>query len=248
MMFAKPVALDRQAHRELLFQPMGGYEFAAGLNVAPLCASEFFPAAKEYAIVFVTGPQAEAFPVIVLGLNQGENCFVSLDGRWNARYLPLAVRAYPFAAVESANTGNLQVLIDESYPGFGDTAGAALFGDSGDPGPELQQRLMFLQAHQQEVSQTRRFGAELVRLGLLTERSAQMRVESNAQFQLNGFSVVDEAKLNAVGDAELLQLARRGHLSLITAHLLSLSNLGLLAPLLQQRQQEAGTAANSRPA
>jgi hypothetical protein len=236
MMFAKPVALDRHTHRELLFQPMGGFEFAAGLHVAPLCASEFFPAAKEYAIVFVAGAQNEAFPVIVLGLNKDENCFVSPEGRWNARYLPLAVRAYPFAAVESAATGNLQVLIDESYPGFGDTAGAALFGDAGEPGPELQQRLKFLQAHQQEVSRTRRFGAELVRLGLLTERSAQLRLESDAHFQLNGFSVVDEAKLDALGDAELLNLARHGHLSLITAHLLSISNLGLLAPRLQQRQ------------
>jgi hypothetical protein len=238
MMFAKPVPLDRHTHRELLFQPMGGYEFAAGLHVAPLCASEFFPAAKEYAIVFVAGAKDETFPVIVLGLNKDENCFVAADGQWNARYLPLAVRAYPFAAVESADNANLQVLIDESYPGFGDTAGAALFGDTGDPGPELQQRLKFLQAHQQEVNQTRRFGAELVRLGLLTERSAQLRIESNAQFQLHGFSVVDEAKLDALGDAELLKLARHGHLSLITAHLLSISNLGLLAPRLQQRRKQ----------
>jgi hypothetical protein len=35
-----------------------------------------------------------------------------------------------------------------------------------------------------------------------------------------------------------LNLARHGHLSLITAHLLSISNLGLLAPRLQQRQEQ----------
>jgi len=237
MMFAKPVALDRQTHRELLFQPMGGFEFAAGLHVAPLCATEFFPAAKEYAIVFV-GTKDQPFPVIVLGLNKDENCFVSADGKWNARYLPLAVRAYPFAAVETAANGNLQVLIDESYPGFGDTAGAALFGDAGEPGPELQQRLNFLQAHQREIQQTRRFGAELARLGLLTERSARLRIEGNSQFELNGFSVVDEAKLDALGDADLLKLVRPGYLSLITAHLLSISNLVLLAPRLQQRKQQ----------
>jgi hypothetical protein len=234
MMFTKPVALDRQAHRELLFQPMGGYEFAAGLHVAPLCASEFFPAAKEYAIVFARVESDKTFPVIVLGLNEDQNCFVSANGEWNARYLPFAVRAYPFGAVESTDSGNLQVLIDESYPGFGDTAGAALFGDTGDPGPELQRRLKFLQAHQQEVNQTRGFGAELVRLGLLTERSAEMRIEGDAQFQLNGFWVVDEAKLDQLGDEDLLKLARQGYLSLITAHLLSISNLGLLPPRLQQ--------------
>ncbi len=234
MMFTKPVALDRRAHRELLFQPMGGYEFAAGLHVAPLGASEFFPAAKEYAIVFARVETGKAFPVIVLGLNEGENCFVSSTGEWNARYLPFALRGYPFGAVENTDTGNLQVLIDESYPGFGDTAGAALFGDSGEPGPELQRRLKFLQAHQQEVNQTRGFGAELVRLDLLTERSAEMRIEGDAQFRLDGFWVVDESKLDRLSDEELLKLARHGYLSLITAHLLSISNLGLLPPKMQQ--------------
>jgi hypothetical protein len=198
MMFAKPVSLNRHAHRELLFQPMGSCEFAAGLHAAPICTSEFFPAAKEYAIVFVRSANAQVLRIIVLGLKQDENCFVTADGHWHARYVPLGVRAYPFAA--------------------------------GEPGPDLQQKLMFLQEHQHEVSRTRQFGTELGRLGLLTERIAQLHISSNAHFQLKGFCVVDEAKLNAPDDVALLALARHGDLSLITAHLLSIGNLGLLAP------------------
>jgi hypothetical protein len=233
MMFVKPVALNRHTHKDLLFQPAGGHGFAAKLHAAPLCVSEFFAAAKEYAVVFLRDAAKEPFPVIVLGLNQNENCFVSPDGRWNARYVPLVVRSYPFAVVENTAAGSLQVVIDESYPGFDATAGAPLFGDQGHPGPELQRRLEFLQAYQRDVGQTHRFAAELGRLGVLVECGAQLQFDDSARFGLNGFWVVDEAKLWALADADLIAFGRQGYLSLVTAHLLSISNLGLLAAKLK---------------
>jgi hypothetical protein len=229
MKFAKPVALNRNTHRQLRFRPEGGLSFAADLHAAPLGASEFFAAAKEYAIVFVRTGE-EALPVVVLGWKKDENLFVSEDGRWNARYLPLSIRSYPFASVEAKDSANLHVVIDEAYPGFGDTEGTALFAEGGEPATELQGTLRLLQAQRHDIVQTRRLGAELNGLGLLTERSAQLQVTGGEQFRLNGFCMVDEAKLNALGDADLLRLARQGDLALITAHLMSISNLGLLTP------------------
>jgi hypothetical protein len=231
-MFTKPIALNRDTHRQLRFRPIGGFSFASGLHSAPLCASEFYAAAKEYAILFVRLADGGAVPVVALGLKQQENLFVSREGQWNARYLPASMQAYPFAFIENADGDNLQILIDQAYPGFGETQGTALFDDAGDPSPELQQKLKFLQAHHSDRGRTRRLGAELVRLGLLTECSAQL--QGDARFQLHGFWIVDEAKLAALDDAALLPLARQGHLSLITAHLLSISNLGLLPSKLKQ--------------
>jgi hypothetical protein len=239
MKFDKPVALNRHTHRELRFQRAGGFGFAAGMHAAPLGVSEFFAAAKEYAIVFVITEQGEPKPMVVLGLKPEENLFISRDGEWNARYLPAAVRSYPFAFIETVDRSSLQILIDEAYPGFGMAEGTALFSDAGEPAPELENKLKFLQAHQADIFLTRRLGVELSRLALLTERSAQLRVDADAQFNLNGFWIVDEAKLNALDDVELLRLARAGHLALITAHLLSISNLGLLAPKLKQLADRA---------
>jgi hypothetical protein len=184
--------------------------------------------------------------VVVLGLNPDENLFISGEGRWNARYLPASIRSYPFAFTESSESGSLQILIDEAYPGFGGTEGLALFGATGEPAPELQGRLQFMEAHLKDIALTRRFGAELHRLGLLIERSAQLQVADDARFNLNGFWIVDEAKLNTLADADLLQLARQGDLSLITAHLLSISNLGLLAPKLKQSAEGGPSAAPRR--
>jgi len=230
MKFAKPVALNSNTHRSLRFRPEGGFRFAADLHAAPLGASEFFVAAREYAIVFVRGAAEEAMPVVVLGLKKDENLFVSEDGHWNARYLPLSIRSYPFASIEAKDSARMQVVIDEAYPGFGDTEGTALFAEGGEPATELQNTLRVLQAQRHDIVQTRRLGAELSGLGLLTERSAQLQVAGGEQFKLDGFCLVDEAKLNALADADLLRLARQGDLALITAHLMSINNLGLLTP------------------
>jgi hypothetical protein len=227
MNFSKPVALNRNTHRQLKFRLEGGFGFAAGDHAAPLGASEFFAAAKEYAIVFISGAGDAPLPVVVLGLKDHENLFISADGQWNARYVPLAVRAYPFASIEA--DANLQIVIDEAYAGFNDEEGIALFADGGEPAAALQGTMNLLKAQRHDINQTRRLGAELSRLGLLTECSAQLQLVGGEQFKINGFSMVDEAKLNALDDAELLRLARQGHLALITAHLLSISNLGLLA-------------------
>jgi hypothetical protein len=172
-------------------------------------------------------------------LKPEENLFISPDGEWNARYLPASLRSYPFAFIETSDRGSLQVLIDEAYPGFGNAQGTALFSDSGEPAPELEGKLRFLQAHQADIIRTRRLGAELARLGLLTERSARLEGDAGAQFSLNGFWMVDEVKLNALDDVELLRLARAGHIALITAHLSSIGNLGLLAPKLNQAADRA---------
>jgi hypothetical protein len=248
MKFDKPVALNRDTHRQLRFRPMGGFGFAAGLHSAPLCASEFFAAAKEYAIVFVRSANDAVSPVVVLGLAPDENLFISGDGRWNARYLPAAVRSYPFAFVESSDHGSLQILIDEAYPGFGGEEGTALFDDSGEAAPELAGKLRFLQAYQHDISETRRLGAELSGLNLLTKHSAQLQLADGSNFQLNGFWIVDEAKLSALGDTDLLRLARTGHLALLTAHLLSIGNLSLLAPKLTRSTDDvAPTRAPTKP-
>jgi hypothetical protein len=248
MKFAKPVALNRNTHRQLRFRPEGGFGFAADLNAAPLGASEFFAAAKEYAIVFVRGADEEALPVVVLGLKKDENLFVSADGHWTARYLPLSVRSYPFGSVEVRDSANLQIVIDEAYPGFNDTEGTALFGEGGEPATELQGTLRLLTAQRQDITQTRRLGAELRSLGLLTERAAELKAAGGEQFKLDGFCIVDEAKLNALADADLLRLARQGDLALITAHLMSISNIGLLTPKLKPAATAGAAAAGAEHA
>jgi hypothetical protein len=58
---------------------------------------------------------------------------------------------------------------------------------------------------------------------------------NQAPMVLQGFSVVDEQRLMALGDADLLALVREGQLAWIYAHLMSLGNVSALAQRLETR-------------
>src|ERR1700740_2431117 len=97
------MALDRVAHPDLrIRREMSALETAASsLNAFFITAAEFSDACKEYPIFFLrAGKDAEGrelcAPVAVFGMLKGENLFLR-HGRWNARYVPALLRAYPFA-------------------------------------------------------------------------------------------------------------------------------------------------------
>jgi hypothetical protein len=65
---------------------------------------------------------------------------------------------------------------------------------------------------------------------------------NDAPLVLQGFSVVDEQRLAALGDAELLGLVRDGYLALIYSHLGSLGNVARLSEHLAARLAAAESA------
>ncbi len=228
-MLTHPIALNRDTHRGFRLRPAADFVYAARLHMAPLCATEFFAASREFPTVFARSDAGVTFPIAVLGLREGQNLYVDAQGRWLGRYVPASVRSYPFGFVEAADE-RLQVLVDRDFAGFGpDVEGVRLFDESGEPGPELADKIRFLQAHRNELEQTRVFVAELKRLDLLMERTIELSQDGRQVASLRGLWVVDEARLNPLPDADLLGLARLGYLKLITAHLLSIGNLGPLS-------------------
>jgi hypothetical protein len=62
---------------------------------------------------------------------------------------------------------------------------------------------------------------------------------------LRGLWAIDDAKLNALDDARVIELFRAGHLRLIETHRLSLANLARLAQRLEEHAKVTG--AETRP-
>jgi len=245
-MFIKPAVLNKTAHQKLRFQAVSGFSYASKSHAVPICLAEFYLAAKEYPIVFVKNKDDEIFPVVVTGLTEGENLFVVNDASWNAHYVPAAVRSYPYAFAEQKNSESV-VLIDEAYSGFGEINGIALFNDEGEIASELKDRLKFLQDHENQIQLTRKFVQHIRGLDLLIERTAQFLPNEKTAFQVNGCWIIDEAKLYALGDEELLKLTRQGYIALVTAHLLSLSNFTDLMKKLDRNQNFAKQPSSEKP-
>lgn len=245
LFYEKPVSLNKDLHLKTHIKQVNGFAFANPTNSIPLAGVEFVDSSREYPIAF-TGPEGgELFPIALLGVRKNENLFVSETGGWEGRYIPAFVRRYPFVLAEKQGAEDFNVYIDEAYEGFGHKDGLRLFSDDGEPSEMLKQAMEFLSSYQGEIMRTRSFMKRLQELDLLVPRVLQIERNGAAPIVLQGFSVVDEERLTALDDAQLLELARSGYLIWIYAHLMSLGNVARLSELLDKRIASEELAASS---
>ncbi len=220
----KPVLLDRATHRRMRVQPSASFAFTRDSNCMYLAGVEFNQACKDYAIVFARLDQQKIMPVALLGLRERENLFVDEQQRWTGGYIPAFVRRYPFVLAQLPGQA-LGLCVDEAFAGWNESVGEALFDAQGQDTPYLRNALDFLQRYQHEYARTETFCQRLEQAGLLMEMNARADLLDGRSFTLNGLLVVDEAKLMALPDAQVLALFRAGELHLISMHLASLTNM-----------------------
>ena len=235
LFYQNPVPLNKEAHADMTVSPIPeGYRFAASTRAIMIATVEFFDAGRQFPIIFSASSDGAIFPVALLGLEENENLFIDVNGRWTAEYIPAYIRRYPFITTDGAE-GQTTVCFDEAFDGFNLDGGLPLFED-GEPSEKTREIQAFLQDYLVQIRQTREFGAMLLREGLLKQIDAQANMESGKSYALNGMLVVDEQKLTRMADADLVKLFRNGSLALVYAHLLSLRNFTTLMNLKAKRE------------
>ena len=201
-------------------------------------------AAKDYVIAFVplgAANAADVGPVALLDLRDGENLYVEADGRWDARYVPAYIRRYPFLTAALPGAQSVNVLVDEAWNGFGESAGEPLFEEGDAPAPALRRAMDFLERYEHETERTRAFCERLGRLGVLKEMKADAKLPNGESISVDGFHTVDEDRLRAFPDDTVLELWRTGVLMLIQMHLVSLVNIRHLVNRKAVRVAAAGS-------
>jgi hypothetical protein len=228
MFYKKLVPLNKNQHRNHSFKKFDDLGFAAQTQTVILTGSEFPEACKEYPIVFLKTSGGSMMPVALLSFRVNENLYVSEDGKWNSRYIPAYVRRYPFIFFE-ASAEKFVVGIDEGCSAISDTGeGDRLFDDQGESSAFVNNMIQFMKDYQVDFLRTRTFMDRLQQLDILKEQNAQFTTNDGAEFFVNGIWMVDESKLTALSDDNLLQLLKTGDLGRIYAHLISMSNFNLL--------------------
>jgi hypothetical protein len=244
MFYDKPVALNKEKHRDLkLTNTESGFAFANKTNSVILSGMEFARAAKEYPIIFIKSGE-HTLPVALLGFRQDENLFVNAQGDWDAKHIPAFVRRYPFvlATTPDSNGGNeepnqLAVCIDESFPGFNSEEGKPLFDEQGEKTELLDNAIKFLQQYQNQYQRTELFVERLLDLELLSEFTANAELKNSEKISVGGLMVVDEKKLMALENKQSKELFQSGELGWVYAHLFSLSNMQELMSRMQPQQE-----------
>jgi len=229
-LYRRPELLDALQHRHRRLTELTDWSVARELHAMFLTATEFTQAALDYAIVFVqTGdkdPKGRAIvsPVVLLGLQPGENLYVN-GTKWDARYLPAFVRRYPFFSAPVQGLDRPGVFIDAAWDGFSETEGQPLFESDNAPTPALRNAIDFLERFDAESDRTRMFCERLLDLGVLKDMRADVQLLGGRQIAVEGFQAIDEEKLQNLPDKLVVELHRKGLLMLMQVHLLSLANL-----------------------
>ena len=210
----QPVALDSNLHRNLKLRlPITDWTLATGLNAIFVAAAEFGDTCREFPIVFVKagkepdGSEAIA-PIAVFGLTQNENLYVS-GTRWRANYMPAVLRSYPFC-IARLDDERFAVCFDSAWPGTSVLEGAPLFAEDGKPAELLTEITKHMENMEGEIQRTRLVCSKLQELDLLRDMRFEAQIPGGQTFTVDGFFTVDEARLNALPDATLVDLQPSG--------------------------------------
>jgi len=212
--YEKPEILDSERHKEL--------GLIATSNAIPVNASEFPAAARDYPIVFI-GDQ-EVNSVAIVGLRKGENLMVDAEEKWvQGTYIPAYVRRYPFIFVRQDGGTQYALCIDRASNRIGSNADRRFFDDS--KMTELSEKAMeFCTLFQRHFLATEVVVKQLIDFDLLVTHQVQFSLADGSTLTLKDFKVVDESRLNELGEADFISLRKTGALGAIYSHLISLNS------------------------
>lgn len=230
-MFEQVVPVNNERHARKKVKPSSDFRFASGFHIAYVTTHEFARAASIYPVVFLEDKQNDSYrPVVLLGLDAGENLFVDAQGQWAGSYIPAIIRRYPFALVKASDADQYIVCVDEASDLLNDTEGAALFDEAGQPTQVIENVKRYLGELQQMDQITGEFVTFLVQNNLLTPLN--MRVNAADQVRnITGCYAINEERLNNFSDAKFLEVRQKGYLPAMYAHLISLSQIERLVSL-----------------
>ena len=228
----REIAPFSRTQKVRLLRPGEIPEFARGLNSIPISYTEFAHVVREYPIVFTAGQGGEVFaPVAVLGMTAGENLF-NVGGAWAKNvYVPAYVRRFPFCmakvTLDKVEQQNRLICIEKSH--LDDKAGEAMFDAKGQPLDKWKELERLLSEYEVDLERSREMCGILADYGLLEPFTMQAKFNAGGDpLHLTGMHRVIENKIEHLNASQLKNLVKKGILSRVYAHLLSLDNFAKL--------------------
>lgn len=234
-MYKKLVPVNKSRHANKKVRQVQGFGFASAFHIAAVMAHEFARAASIYPVVFLEDKKEDSFrPVVLMGLDAGENLFVNEDGKWQASYVPAIIRRYPFALASTGEEGKFTVCLDEDSELISETEGVPLFNDQGEPAEPLENVKRYLGELQQMDAFTRDFCKNLASHNMFTPLNMRVRQADKIK-NINGCYVLNEERLNSLSTEGFVELREKRYLPAIYAHLVSLAQIERLIMLKDER-------------
>lgn len=230
-MYKKLEVLSKIEHKNKGVLEVIDFLYSKNLINAPIAISEFFEACKNYPIFFSKDKDGKWFSTVLLGYKENENLFVDKKGAWKElHYIPAFVRSYPFILSNNSERKELLLAVEKESLTESETS-KKLFDENGNNSEFLNGVLGFLNQFYSDTMATSEFIKQLEEWELLEEKVANVVNSKNEKYSLNGFFVVNEEKLKHLSKKKKDDICAKNAYALITAHLISLSNIHKLGTI-----------------
>jgi len=229
------VPLNKEAHRTLKVDGRPSAAYGDNQHFAQVIVNEFPQLVVRYPILFAKNADTGQFYCgAMLGFDEGENLFLD---EWAQRemYRPLALQRMPFYA------HGPEIAIDLDHPRVGVEAGQALFDETGRPSRYLQGIIWAFQDLEPGIETTKVFIARLLELRLIEPIDIEVELDDATKHQCTGLYTINQDVLTKLPDPVVVELFRRGYLTLVNLMIASLKQLPLMARRKNSRLLEATT-------
>lgn len=236
---SRHVAVNPVDHKSLRIREERSEAAGDGVMCCVTFPEEFRNLQAHYPILFQLGQDRSSFRCLALfGFETGENLFLK-DGKWDARYIPLAMDVQPFMIGLPQKEGDdRKVVLDLDNPRIAEGEGERIFDDSGQATGYLERISHKLNLLDRGFQAASGFTDALRALDLLEPLSLDITLADHSEYRLSGFHVIQEETLAALDATTLKELQAKGYLQAIYMALASLSHLAELV----DRKNDRGAA------
>ena len=224
--------LDNITHKDLRVITQRGARWGDNVMSAPVTADEFRSLQAHYPILFQPDGKGSFQPVVLFGLQEGDNLFLGADGEdgWDADYLPLSMQRLPFSI--GVADDELRVMVDMASPRIsGGAEGEAVFLPHGGTSEFIERANSVLRTLHEGLESTPEFIQALLTHELLEPFTLDVERPDGSLGRLVGYSMIREERLAALDAATVGLLHEADYLQPIYMAIASLSNL---APLIRR--------------
>jgi hypothetical protein len=218
--------LNNIQHKDLRIVTERGAKWGDDVMSAPAIPDEFRKLQAHYPIVFQQDGQGSFLPVVLFGLQEGQNLFLTEAG-WDADYLPLSMQRMPFSIGIAED--ELRMMVDMASPRISQGAeGEAVFLPHGGMTEYIEHANSVLHTLHQGLQSLPEFIQTLLTHELLEPFVLDVQRPDGTRGQLVGFHIIHEERLAALDAATVGLLHQADYLQPIYMAIASLSNFTTL--------------------
>jgi SapC len=221
--------LNNIQHKDLRVITQRGAKWGDDVMSAPVTPVEFRKLQAHYPIVFQPDGKGGLLPVVLFGLQEGENLFLREDGQdgWDADYLPLSMQRMPFAIGVAED--ELRMMVDMSSKRISQGAeGEAVFLPHGGTTDLTENANSILRTLHEGFEATTDFIQTLMSHDLLEPFTLDVERPDGSHGQLLGFYMIHEERFAALDTGTIGLLHQADYLQPIYMAIASLSNFPAL--------------------